>query len=461
MSILAAYAVPHPPIIIPEVGHGEERKISQTIHAYEEVMKRVAEHKPDVIIITSPHATLYADYFHISPGCNASGNLAKFQASEISAQTVYDADLAKHIERIAHRWNLPAGTMGERDKTLDHGTLIPLLFLKKTGFVCPIIRIGLSGLTTLSHYHLGQCISEAVEALGRRAVIIASGDLSHKLTTDGPYGYSADGPIFDKLITSAFTSGDFGALLGISPEVADAAAECGWRSFQIMAGTLDQKAIKADLLSYEGPFGVGYAVAAFEVTGSDYHRCFGANYENTRKADLMKIKSNEDSYVRLARLSLETFVRSGERAKPPADLPPDLLHLRSGVFVSLKKDGQLRGCIGTIIATKENLATEIMQNAISAASHDPRFEPVHEEELDDLVYSVDVLGTAERIPSKDMLDPKRYGVIVHNGTRQGLLLPNLEGIDTAEQQIEIAKRKAGIDTDESVRLSRFEVVRHH
>lgn len=461
MSILAAYAVPHPPIMIPEVGHGEERKISQTIKAYEEVMRRVAEHKPEVIIITSPHATLYADYFHISPGNSASGNLAKFKAPETSVHVAYDTELVKHIERIAHRWNLPAGTMGERDKALDHGTLIPLLFLQQTGYPCPAVRIGLSGLTTLSHYHLGQCISEAVEALGRRAVFIASGDLSHKLTADGPYGFSAEGSVFDKQITQAFASGDFGALLGISPELADAAAECGWRSFQIMTGALDKKAVKSEMLSYEGPFGVGYGVAAFEVTGSDYHRCFGVAFEQTRNAELKELKAKEDAYVKLARLSLETFVRSGERAKPPVELPPDLLHLRSGVFVSLKKDGQLRGCIGTIIATKENLAAEIMQNAISAATHDPRFEPVREDELAELVYSVDVLGPAERIPSMDMLDPKRYGVIVHNGTRQGLLLPNLEGIDTPEQQIEIAKRKAGIDADESVRLSRFEVVRHH
>lgn len=461
MSILAAYAVPHPPIMIPEVGHGEERKISQTTKAYETVMQRVAEHKPDVLIITSPHATLYADYFHISPGSGASGSLAKFQAPEAAASVAYDVELVKHIERIAHRWNLPAGTMGERERALDHGTLIPLLFLQHTGFACPIVRIGLSGLTTLSHYHLGQCIAEAVEALGRRAVFIASGDLSHKLTTDGPYGFSAEGATFDDLITKAFSHGDFAALLGISPEIADAAAECGWRSFQIMAGALDKKAIKSELLSYEGPFGVGYGVAAFEVTGSDYHRCFGERFEQSRRAELKLLKANEDPYVKLARLSLETFVRSGERAMPPEGLPPDLLHLRSGVFVSLKIDGQLRGCIGTITATRENLAAEIMQNAVSAASHDPRFEPVREEELDELVYSVDVLGAAERIPSKDMLDPKRYGVIVHNGTRQGLLLPNLEGIDTPEQQIEIAKRKAGIDPDESVRLSRFEVVRHH
>ena len=461
MPVLAAYAVPHPPIILPEVGHGEERKISRTVEAYDEVMRRIAAHHPDVIILSSPHATLYADYFHISPGSGACGSFAQFHAPNLSVHADYDTELVKRIETLAHHWNLPAGTMGEREKALDHGTMIPLLFLKKTGFSCPIIRVSLSGLTTLAHYHLGQCIAEAVDALNRRAVFIASGDLSHKLKADGPYGFSAQGPIFDQKLTQAFASGDFSEMLSISPDLADAAAECGWRSFQIMAGALDQKAVKSELLSYEGPFGVGYGVAAFEVTGEDYHRCFGKRFEQARHQDLKQTQAHEDAYVRLARLSLETYVRTGERAKIPEDISPDLRHLRSGVFVSLKKDGHLRGCIGTVTSTADSLAAEIMRNAISAAAHDPRFEPVREEELPELVYSVDVLGQAESIASSDQLDPKRYGVIVQNGARRGLLLPDLEGVDTPEQQIEIARRKAGIEPDETVRLSRFEVVRHH
>ena len=165
--------------------------------------------------------------------------------------------------------------------------------------------------------------------------------------------------------------------------------------------------------------------------------------------------------MRLARMSLETFVATGNRATLPDGLPAELLRVRAGVFVSIKKDGQLRGCIGTISPATDSVALEILHNAVSAASHDPRFEPVREEELVDLVYSVDVLGDAELVTNETELDPKRYGVIVQTGARRGLLLPDLEGIDTVPKQLEVARRKAGIGPNENVKMARFEVVRHH
>lgn len=461
MPILAAYAVPHPPILLPEVGVGEEQQLRRTAEAYAEVARRVAAHKPDVLIVCSPHATLYADYFHISPGLAADGSLARFGAPEVALHVEYDAELAKRIEKCARPSQLPAGGMGEREPALDHGTLIPLWLLRQAGVGCKAVRIGLSGLPALAHYRLGQCIAEATEALGRRAVLIASGDLSHKLSESSPYGFASEGPILDRQITAALAAGDFTALLTLSPELAEAGAECGLRSFQIMAGALDRRAVQAELLSYEGPFGVGYGVAAFEVCGADAERAFGERLERERKEALRRLKAGEDAYVRLARQSLEAFVRRGERITMPDGLPPEMLHIRAGAFVSLKKDGQLRGCIGTIEPTAESVAVEILRNAVAAAANDPRFEPVREEELDELVYSVDVLGAAQAVASEAELDQARYGVIVKHGARRGLLLPDLEGVDTVAKQVEIARRKAGIGAEEPVKLFRFEVVRHH
>jgi len=228
-----------------------------------------------------------------------------------------------------------------------------------------------------------------------------------------------------------------------------------------MAGALDGKDIKSELLSYEGTFGVGYAVAAFEITGNNENRRFDLIYEKEQHKKLKDIKSAEDAYVKLARLSLETYVRTGKYTELPDDLPEEMLNRKAGVFVSLKKHGQLRGCIGTISAVTGSIAEEIIRNAVSAGTDDPRFPPVTERELDELVYSVDVLAEPEPISSIDELDVKRYGVIVSKGYRRGLLLPNLEGVDTPGQQVAIALQKAGISPGETYTMQRFEVVRHH
>ena len=460
MSILAAVAVPHPPIILPEVGRGEEKKIEKSAAAYRTVMRRVAALRPDTVVVTSPHAVLYQDYFHVSPGRSAQGDMGAFRAREVRIDADYDTEFVDSLSRIAGRAGLPAGTFGERSKALDHGTVIPLYFLNQFCPGCRVVRIGLSGLPPLAHYRLGQCIAEAAESLHRRTVLIASGDLSHKLREDGPYGFAPEGPRFDKQVTDAFRAGDFLSLLRIPAGFADAAAECGLRSFQIMAGALDGRAVTHELLSYEGPFGVGYAVALFEPTGEDPSKNFGVQYQEIERARLAGLKSHEDAYVRLARMSVETYVKTGERASLPASLPAEMLRTRAGAFVSLKKHGRLRGCIGTISPTRGSVAEEILQNAVSAAVDDPRFEPVTPEELPELVYSVDVLGETEEIGSPEQLDVKRYGVIVQNGGRRGLLLPNLEGVDSVGEQIAIARQKAGIRADEPVRLFRFEVVRH-
>lgn len=460
-QIFGAIIVPHPPIIVPTVGRGQEGEVQSTIDAYRTAAQQAADWEPEVLIVTSPHTVMYADYFHISPGKGASGDMSAFGASQTRLEVEYDRELREEIIHQAEAANIRAGTLGEKDPSLDHGTFLPLYFLREAGVNCPILRIGLSGLSPIEHYRLGQCIARAVDKLGRRAVFVASGDLSHKLKDDGPYGYTPEGPVFDRRVTQAMASGDFQQFLTMDTGLCDRAAECGLRSFQIMAGALDGLAVSPTLLSYEGTFGVGYGVATFTVTGTDENRRFAQQCEEIERTRLAERKAAEDPWVKLARLSLETFVRTGKQLDTlPDNLPNEMTTRSAGAFVSLHAHGQLRGCIGTTGPTTESVAWEIVQNAVSACSKDPRFAPVRVDELDSLEYSVDVLGAPEAVSSPAELDIKRYGVIVSCGGRRGLLLPDLEGVDTVAQQIDIARQKGGISSRERYTLERFEVVRH-
>lgn len=170
---------------------------------------------------------------------------------------------------------------------------------------------------------------------------------------------------------------------------------------------------------------------------------------------------NFDPRVRLALSAIEAYVKNGKMIEAPNDTPGELLSTKAGVFVCVKKNGDLRGCIGTIEPVCDCLAEEIISNAVSAAARDPRFLPVEPHELGSLECTVDILTAPEEVRDIRDLDPKRYGVIVENGHRRGLLLPDLEGVNTVEEQIDIARRKAYISPNESMKLYKFEVVRYH
>ena len=295
---------------------------------------------------------------------------------------------------------------------------------------------------------------------GKKIVLIGSGDLSHKLTSDGPYGFAPEGPVFDKYLVETIKSADFKKLISIDSQLSYKAGECGLRSFAIIAGALNGYCIKSNVLSYEGPFGVGYMVAELAPGNQDLSRDLFSFIETMHKSDIEVIRKAEDPYVALARKSLEYYIKRGKILDVPDYLPAEMTNQSKGVFVTIKKHGRLRGCIGTISPVTNNIAEEIIQNAISSGTRDPRFNPVKEFELKDLVYSVDVLEKPEPITSIDELDVLRYGVIVSSGYKRGLLLPNLESVETPAQQVEIALSKAGITKGEKFTMERFEVIRH-
>ena len=239
------------------------------------------------------------------------------------------------------------------------------------------------------------------------------------------------------------------------------AAECGHRSFVIMAGVLDGMSVEARMYSHEDVTGVGYGICSYIPTGEDAQRRFLEKHLEKVQDMLDKKYENMDAYVRLARQAIEEYITNRHIIKVSRDLPDELINTRAGAFVSIHEHGRLRGCIGTISAVRDSLSEEIIANARSASTNDPRFEPITPDELKWLEINVDVLSDAEDIDSKDQLDVKRYGVIVSNRYKRGLLLPDLDGVDTVDRQIAIAKQKAGITDREDYKLQRFEVVRHY
>ena len=430
--MISAVIMPHPPIARKLVGRGEEEKIRHTLDAYRSASQQIAEYAPETIVIISPHNIFFRDAFYISPGETYRDSLARFGAPADRISVPYDTELRDELVKLMSEKHIPVVQDRRYADEADHGSLIPLLFVNEVYPNYRVVRIAPSMLSDETLIETGRLIERAAAHLGRKITIIASGDLSHKLLAEGPYGFVKEGPEFDQRVTEMMRSGNLKAFREFTPEFRDRCAECGLPGFIMLSGALENYHIQPDFLSYEGTFGVGYAICTFAC---------------------------EDACVRLAKDSLEKFIRSGKQLSRPDGLPEWMTSQRAGVFVSLHKDGELRGCIGTIMPWTGCVADEIIALAIEAGTRDPRFYPVRADELQDLEYNVDVLSTPEKT-DKTQLDAKRYGVIVTNGGRRGLLLPDLEGVDTPGQQIAIALQKAGIRSNEPYELERFTVERH-
>ena len=431
MKILGAFMVPHPPLIVEEIGKERIEDIKKTRDSYLEIAKEIGELKPDTIIVSSPHAPFYSDAFYLPKEEYATGSFSRFNAPEVIFNQKYDVELIKEIERISKEKNFPCERVTSRE--LDHGTMVPLYFINKYLTNYNLVVVGLSDISLEANKEMGSIILEAVNNLDRNVVYIASGDLSHKLQEYGPYGFAKEGPIYDERIIDVMKDAKFDELLNFDLDLLDKAAECGHRSFIMMSGFLKNTKVIPKFYSHEDITGVGYGICSYYPI---------------------------DPYIDLAKETINTYIKDKKVIDIPKDIPKELIDNRSAVFVSIHKNGDLRGCIGTISPTTNSIAEEIINNAISAATRDPRFNPVTIDELKDLEINVDVLTQPEDIDSSDLLDPKKYGVIVRSNFKKGVLLPDLEGVDTVEEQLSIAKRKAGIIDNEEIKLQRFEVIRH-
>ncbi|MFL6228732.1 MAG: AmmeMemoRadiSam system protein A [Pyrinomonadaceae bacterium] len=467
-SLVYVGIAPHPPIMVPEVGQDAAREVAGSIEAMRELTARVVASRAETVVIISPHAPLEAHAFVAYRDVELRGGFARFRAPEATVSAPLDAELLDALERAAAEEGFEIEPLEGYE--LDHGTAVPLYFLLRNGWRGRVVALGYSFLPDADHVRFGACLRRAAEATGRTVALVASGDLSHRLTRDAPAGYNPEAHLFDEQVTESIRDGAPARIAEIDPNLRRLAGECGYRSMLVAVGASEGLHADCEVMHYEAPFGVGYMVAQFArgsaaaetkaVAKSDMRAAGSTGTDEGSRAGAV------ESLPALARRAVETYVREG-RAPRAGDTPIDdastaaILSQPAACFVSIKtEDGELRGCIGTVEPTRDSLAEELIANAVSAATRDPRFPPVAFGELPRLRYSVDILSEPEPARFED-LDPKNYGVIVEDeaGTRRGLLLPDIEGVESPEDQVQIAARKADIAPGEPIRLYRFRVHR--
>lgn len=259
--------VPHPPLLIPDIGGKDRESVRSTSAAMDELSRRIAELDPEVLLMISPHTPPYRDSFTIKTAPMLEGSFASFGKPNVRISKQNDIGLVEEIAKKAEVEGVPlipsratstrwSGT-GEE---LDHGLLVPLYYLDQA-LESPVVCFSISGLPYRDHFRLGEVARDACEELGRRAFFVASGDLSHRLIKGAPAGYSHRAKEFDRRIVDIATAGDFDSLYDIPEELVETAGECGFRSIHTLWGALKNGTLANTVLSYEGPFGVGYMVS--------------------------------------------------------------------------------------------------------------------------------------------------------------------------------------------------------
>ncbi len=455
-SIVFSGIAPHPPIMVPEVGRESAAEVRGSIAGMAELTNRLIASGAETVVLISPHAPLEPDAFVAYQGPVLHGNFANFRAPAVRFEARLDEELLQAITAAAAKEGYEVVGLGS-GTNLDHGTAVPLHFLQMNGWTGRVVALGYSFLSNEDHLRFGSCIGKAINETGRSAGLIASGDLSHRLKADAPAGYNPTAYIFDSEVVDALRTNSPERIINIDQDLRRSAGECGYRSMLIALGATREQPWACEVIHYEAPFGVGYLVA--QLTGKQ-PSLEKYREQDTAEDDFNAASFSESDPPHLARAAVETYVLRGTQIDH-SQAGTDLLTARAACFVSLKTlDGQLRGCIGTIEPARDTLAEEIIANAINAATRDPRFPPVSAEELSHLRYSVDVLSATEPATPAD-LDPAIYGVVVEDesGSHRGLLLPDLEGVDSVAKQIEIAARKAGISAETPIKLARFRVSR--
>ncbi len=430
-GFVAGALVAHPPILLAEVGGVQSQRVRATADAMRELDSTLSRVDADLAVVISPHSPSSMTSLPVRRAAHVAGDLARFRAPQVQVEPQVDAALAAALVVDGQRAGFSLTWAEETD--LDHGVVVPLHSLPRTMANKRCIFLGVSGWPLHRFVEFGTWLQSRLR--DRSAILIASGDLSHRLTPDAPYGFRPEGPVFDRLVIDALRGCEWERIENLDPDLVEQAGECGLRPLAILLGAARAADLNSHVLSYEGPFGVGYPVVAFTAAAP------------TAPKIALDVQT-------LGRRAIDTYLRTRRLIDPPEPIPSEL-QAPSAVFVTLRKDGELRGCVGSVRPTEATAAHELIRYAVASAVRDPRFDPVRLDEVNALTIKVQLLDPAEPVAGISGLDPQTYGIIVRSGDRQALLLPGIEGIDTPEQQVLAACQKAGIDRFASLALERF------
>jgi len=456
------FIMPHPPLAIEQIGQGKEIAVKATVEAMNRIAEKIKSLAPRTIAVITPHGNVFSDGLCINIEDKLSGNFVEFGQPRV--QMELNGDFQKALVLCS---GLRASGINclaldqvtakkyEISTELDHGAMVPLHFILKQYKDFRLLHINIGYLPKTQMYQAGKILAEI---MGEDNVIIASGDLSHRLNKQAD-DYDEMGEAYDRTIAGMVKDNNFLGILSLDENMVQKAGQCAQKPMEMLIGAMDGYSAQGQVYSYEAPYGVGYMTAHIECTHEDKEHLI-SQYLQIKKDIEEKNKVREDEYISLARKAINTFVEKHEKIDVPGDASEELCINQAGVFVTIKREGRLRGCIGTMSPTKASIAEEIIDNAIQAAVKDSRFTEVQMEELGELEISVDVLSHLEDVESKEQLDINQYGIVVTKDYRRGLLLPNLSGVKDVDNQIEIALEKAGIDKDGAYRIQRFSVERH-
>lgn len=440
MNIAIAALMPHPPILIPAVGKERLANVKSSLDSMREISREILAANPETVVLISPHSPRSPYAFGVWTCAELHGTFAPFNAPDAGVSLPVDGGFVQALAQVGPRAGVQFSAIAGGH--LDHGAAVPLWFLMEAGWKGPTVVIALNTPGAGGLHGLGRAIALAAETLGRRIAIVASGDMSHRLIPGAPAGFEPTAKEFDARFIELLRAKAYRDIERIPAALQARAAEDVVDSTAVALAATGWKTGSGRVLSYEGPFGVGYGVAVLYSAAED------RSHEYCDGTDL----------PRLARTAVESVLARRNDEPPPPN--GGYLAQRAGVFVTIKTSGgKLRGCIGTLEQPQAaNIVEETWRNAIGAAFSDHRFPPVTGVEMHNLRFEVSVLHSFETVDSPQLLEPAEWGVIVRTADgRRATLLPALNGIDTAEQQFRAVCEKGGIAPGEAVTITRYRV----